>query len=401
MTKLPDCGCRYKYTMDGTTAVKTNNIRKNTGDFTQSGKILITDDREENRSLLSELLQSLGYETFTAANGKEALNMLKEVMPDLLISDVMMPEIDGCDLCHAVKNDPLTKNIPVVLISGIADSEAKVRGLKAGANDFVGKPFDMAELKMRIKNLIQLKAYNDYMEDNKKLLEDEVARQTADLKKYNSLLEEGYKDTINRLTVVSEFKDQETASHIKRVGEYCKCIARELGWSEEQIDIIEHASPLHDIGKVSIPSEILLKQGKLTEPEFQLMKTHSGAGAKILKNSVSKFLKMGYTIALTHHERFDGTGYPKGLKGTEIPIEGRIMALADIYDALRSERPYKKSFSHEKSYNIITEGDGRTEPKHFDPQILDIFKKIHEEFKKIYDENSDARHFKSQEKPKS
>lgn len=366
------------------------------------GKILITDDRAENRVLLTELLGTLGYETFTASGGQEALDVIEDISPDLILLDVMMPDIDGCTVCKTVKASPKTKNIPIVLISGLSDSESRIKGLQAGANDFVAKPFDMTELEMRIKNLIHLKSYNDFMEDNKKLLEDEVKKKTEDLTIVNDnlitnikLLEAGYKDTISRLTIVSEFKDQETASHIKRVGEYCMELAKELGWNENEIDIITHASPLHDIGKVSIPSDILLKQGKLTAPEFELMKTHSGAGAKILKNAASEYLQMGYSIALTHHEKWDGTGYPKGLKGSAIPIEGRIMSVADIYDALRSERPYKKAFSHERAFKIITEGDGRVEPSHFDPEILEIFKKIHSTFEKIYDRNSDAQYISS------
>jgi putative two-component system response regulator len=191
-------------------------------------------------------------------------------------------------------------------------------------------------------------------------------------------------DTIDRLTVVSEYKDEDTASHIKRVGLYCALIARSLGWSAEDEETIFYASPLHDIGKIGIPSDILLKPARLNPEEFALIKTHTTIGGRILEGSSSKILRMGEKIAVSHHERWDGTGYPKGIKEDEIPIEGLIMNIADQYDALRSRRPYKPPFGHKKTVKIILEGDGRTMPSHFNPLVLEAFSNMHKQFENIY-----------------
>ncbi|MBI4710182.1 MAG: response regulator, partial [Nitrospirae bacterium] len=354
------------------------------------------DDEEKNLRLMTAILKNYGYDYETAKNGMEALEKAKTFSPDLIFLDIMMPEMDGYEACKKLKENPETQRIPVVMVTALTERESRLKGLEAGANDFLAKPVDHAELMVRTKNLLKVKEFEDFLQNYNKILEEDVAKKTEELRiAFKNLdgaykeIKEGYIDTIQRLTVIAEYKDEETALHIKRVSHYCSLIAQHLGWQENDIETIFYASPMHDIGKVGIPSDILLKPSKLTLEEFALMKTHTIIGGKILHNSISGFLQMAEKIALNHHERWDGSGYPKGLKGDEIPIEGRIMNIVDQYDALRSVRPYKPAFDHEKVVKIITEGDGRTMPEHFDPQMLKAFKQLSDKFNTIFETHMD------------
>jgi len=262
----------------------------------------------------------------------------------------------------------------------------RVKGIEAGCDDFISKPFNKIELLARVRSLLKVKAYNDLLKNYRIELESEITRRTKDLKHAFEKIKAASLDTIYRLSIASEYKDDNTGAHIKRISGYSAAVARRMGLDGSMIETILYASPLHDVGKIGIPDRILMKPGKLDPAEWKIMQQHSVIGARILQGSDAEFIRLGETIAHYHHEKWDGSGYPDQLKGNEIPIAARIVAIADVFDALISRRPYKKPFSLENSLAIIREGRG----SHFDPEVVDAFFAIQPEILALKEQNKNA-----------
>ena len=350
-----------------------------------TGRIMIVDDEPVNIKVVRKYLKLEGYtDIIETSRAASALAMIAEQSPDILLLDIMMPEISGLEILERLRETESGRNIPVVILTAMDDRETKARALHLGASDFLTKPVDSLELTARVRNTLQIKRNQDALRNHAEELDRLVAQRTAELAQ--SRLE-----VIHCLGRAAEFRDNDTGHHVVRVGRYAGMIARAMGLDRETAELIEHAAPLHDAGKIGIPDSILLKPGRLEPDEFDVIKkhcefgqkivgdfeqnerqelsVHAEVGSKIMQVGTSPILKMAARIATTHHEKWDGTGYPYGLAGEDIPLEGRITAVADVFDALSSERPYKKAFPLEECMRILEEGRGQ----HFDPVVLDAF----------------------------
>jgi len=349
--------------------------------------ILVVDDTLANVQLLSGLLRAQGYKVRPVLSGRQAIQAVQSHPPDLILLDITMPEMSGYEVCEQLKNDPATADIPIIFISALSEAFDKVKAFSVGGVDYVTKPFQSEEVQARIQTHLRISALQNELEKHNHHLEELVQEQIKEIS-------DSQMATILALAKLAEFRDEDTGRHIERVQIYCKLLAIHLSLKKPFrsaitpafVENIYHASPLHDIGKVGIPDTILLKPGKLTAEEYELMKKHTVVGAQTLiavreRYPKNHFINMGIIIARSHHERWDGRGYPDGLNGADIPHAARIMALADVYDALRSKRPYKPAFSHSDSLRIIIEESGT----HFDPEMVDSFKELADEFGNISD----------------
>ncbi|ABO25065.1 two-component system response regulator [Shewanella loihica] len=336
----------------------------------EKATVLVVDDTPENIDILVGILGD-EYKVKVAIDGPKALAIAGKSAPDIILLDVMMPGMNGYEVCKRLKQEPLTAHIPVIFVTALTDVADETQGFELGAVDYITKPVSAPVVKARVKTHLSLY-------DQKRLLEQEVKARTREL-------EVTRLEIIRRLGRAAEYKDNETGMHVIRMSHYARLLAREAGMSEHFCELIYNASPMHDIGKIGTPDAILKKPAKLDDEEWREMQRHAEIGAEIIGEHPDPMLEMARRIALTHHEKWDGSGYPKGLSGEEIPIEGRIVAIADVFDALTSIRPYKQAWSVEDTLALIDREAG----KHFDPELVSHFKAIVDEAVKIRDSHQD------------
>ena len=354
--------------------------------------ILLVDDAAENLQLMSSMLEG-SYRVKVAKNGERALTLAAtQPHPDLILLDVMMPQMDGYEVCERLKANPATEQIPVIFLTARTAVEDEAHAFKCGAVDFITKPVNPQVVYARVHSQLQVKRLADYLRDQNEFLEREVRRRTRELTAIQDV-------TISIMTSLAETRDNETGNHIRRTQHYVKLLAQALRQrglhtallTDHYIELLFKSAPLHDIGKVGIPDHILLKPGQLTEDEWVIMRTHAALGRESIERAEQQlglevdFLRVAKEIASGHHEKWDGSGYPSKLSGDAIPLPARLMALADVYDALISRRVYKAPMSHEQAFEVIVQGRG----KHFDPELLDAFVDIAPKFAEIAQRYSD------------
>lgn len=345
----------------------------------QSTDVLIVDDTLANLQLLTAVLKEEGYKVRPASSGAMALQAIEKKLPDLILLDIKMPNMDGYEVCKKLKDNDKTKNIPIIFISALSDVADKVKAFNLGGVDYINKPFQFEEVKARVSTHLKLQAY-----------QCDMARQVSDAVVEISVLNQEIIDTQRELIFtmgeICETRSQETGFHVKRVAEYSYLLAKLNGCSEEMASMIRQASPMHDIGKVAIPDAILHKEGQLTLEEWKVIQTHTSLGYGMLSVSNRPLLKMAATIALEHHEKWAGFGYPNGLVGEGISLAGRITAIADVFDALGSKRCYKEAWELPKILALFQKEHGKS----FDPMLVDLFFEHLDKFLEIRDNFADC-----------
>ncbi|MGQ9830842.1 MAG: HD domain-containing phosphohydrolase [Thermochromatium sp.] len=345
----------------------------------KTARILVVDDERVSLVLMDRLLRASGYTNIVLIQNPCEFMAAYEAAPtDLILLDLEMPGITGFELIEqlSARQDPLMP--PILVLTSLQSRDYRLRALESGASDFIPKPFDQAEVAARVRNMLDVQLAHRMAHDQKDVLERLVYERTRQIR-------ETQLQVIQRLGRAAEYRDNETGQHILRMSHTATLLAQHLGWNEEQCEMMLHASPMHDVGKIGIPDSILLKPGPLTPEEWRIMQTHSTIGGDILSGDDSDLLRMAREIALTHHEKWDGSGYPLGLAGEDIPESGRIVALADVFDALTSVRPYKPAWKVEAALEWMRGQSGR----HFDPRLLEVFLALVPEILKIRERFAD------------
>lgn len=343
--------------------------------------ILVADDDEMIRTLHSEFVRGFGYDVELAADGIEAIAKIG-LGVDLVLTDAHMPNLDGFEVAKRIRETRSADELPIVMVTGLEAREDRLRAYEVGINDFINKPVDHTELRLRLKWLLELKTAQEKLRRSKENLESTVQRRTKELRhaleevtRAQREIQAGHLDTIRRLTLAAEYKDHDTADHIERIGRYSQVVATAMHLQPGTIDLLLHAAPMHDVGKLGIPDSILLKPGPLDAEERAIMNTHTTIGGQILAGSTSPVIQMGERVALTHHEKWDGSGYPSGLAGEDIPIEARICSVVDFFDALTMDRPYRKAVPKEEVIEMIVAESGIS----FDPAIVEVFLEVRDD----------------------
>lgn len=345
---------------------------------TEKNTLLVVDDTPENIDVLRGVLGA-NYMVKIANNGPLALKIASAQPPDLILLDVMMPGMDGYEVCRQLKQNEATRHIPVIFVTARGEVADETLGFELGAADYITKPVSPPIVHARVRAHLSLSNQRRY-------LEHLVAERTGELERNNRQLETNHLAMLKQLGRAADYRDNETGMHIVRVGNFSKLLGLASGLMESQAELLMYASMMHDIGKIGIPDHVLLKPGKLTDEEFEVIKKHPEIGAQIIGEHDAEVLKMAKQIALSHHEKWDGQGYPRGLSGEDIPIVGRIVAIADVFDALTCIRPYKRAWSIESALELIANEAGR----HFDPRLVKLFSSLETKVRQITIEYSDA-----------